>query len=509
MEVSAENSIHKFFENSEIFISGGSGFVGRVLIEKLLRTCKGVKKIYLLLRSKKNDTPWERIQKLTDCKLFESLKASDPTAINKIHVLKGDAMELELGLSKSDLEIVKNCSVIFHCAASVRFDDSLKDAILLNTRGTREICKIAEEMKNLKAFVHVSTSFIVPKLHGSDEIFYPADCDWQKMIQFAENFDYDLINCLEKKLTKFAPNTYTFSKHLAEQVCEYYKKSKNLPIVIYRPSLIAGTEVEPFPGWLDNLYGPFAFAFSGALGINHISHVKGDIVLDFIPVDICVKGMLIAAWKTWKDKNSLMPIYNASNVKKASIISISKYKILKDFPPKNAIMYHDHHHTQCRFIGWIIRIIDQIIPALIIDGLLKISGKKTKMMRYQRIIYDALNNITIFTKENFHFTNFKFLDLNLEVPTNEKKDFFINELYPQMNMKQMNEILNNLLEIFFNQKPEHKEMAKKRYFYVILFSRMYQIFAYSGFFYLVYKLLDKSLTQIDFSDMIFNENFVI
>jgi FlaA1/EpsC-like NDP-sugar epimerase len=53
--------ISDMFRGQTIFITGGSGFLGKVLIEKLLRTCPGVKTIYLLLRSKKGKSPHERI----------------------------------------------------------------------------------------------------------------------------------------------------------------------------------------------------------------------------------------------------------------------------------------------------------------------------------------------------------------------------------------------------------------------------------------------------------------
>lgn len=55
-----------------------------------------------------------------------------------------------LGLSKADREkIINEVSIIYHVAASVRFDDPLKDAVLLNMRGTREVCQLALETKNL------------------------------------------------------------------------------------------------------------------------------------------------------------------------------------------------------------------------------------------------------------------------------------------------------------------------------------------------------------------------
>jgi len=50
-------------------------------------------------------------------------------------------------------------NIVYHAAASVRFDDTLKDAIFLNTRGTREVAKLALETKNLEVFVHVSTTY--------------------------------------------------------------------------------------------------------------------------------------------------------------------------------------------------------------------------------------------------------------------------------------------------------------------------------------------------------------
>lgn len=54
------------------------------------------------------------------------------------------------GLSDEDRQLIKdNVNIIFHGAASVRFNDTLTDAILINVRGTREICQLALECKNI------------------------------------------------------------------------------------------------------------------------------------------------------------------------------------------------------------------------------------------------------------------------------------------------------------------------------------------------------------------------
>ena len=65
-EINSINSLRNFYEDSEIFITGGSGYIGKVLIEKLLRSCTRIKKIYLLLRTKKNKSLDERVKAIWD-----------------------------------------------------------------------------------------------------------------------------------------------------------------------------------------------------------------------------------------------------------------------------------------------------------------------------------------------------------------------------------------------------------------------------------------------------------
>jgi fatty acyl-CoA reductase len=63
----------------------------------------------------------------------------------------GDCAEIGLGLSATDRQIIEQTvSIVFHAATTVRFDDPLKSAVMMNTRGTREIMMIARNMKKLK-----------------------------------------------------------------------------------------------------------------------------------------------------------------------------------------------------------------------------------------------------------------------------------------------------------------------------------------------------------------------
>lgn len=66
MELTEESSIKKFYEGAEVFITGGSGYIGKILIEKLLRSCPGIETIYVLMRVKKGTTASQRVHALAD-----------------------------------------------------------------------------------------------------------------------------------------------------------------------------------------------------------------------------------------------------------------------------------------------------------------------------------------------------------------------------------------------------------------------------------------------------------
>jgi len=56
--------ISKFYAGRSLFITGGSGFIGKQVIEKLLRSCSDIDRIYVLMRAKKEQSPRQRLQKM-------------------------------------------------------------------------------------------------------------------------------------------------------------------------------------------------------------------------------------------------------------------------------------------------------------------------------------------------------------------------------------------------------------------------------------------------------------
>lgn len=136
------SSIYDFYRDSEILITGGTGFIGKVVIERLFATCPNFKRIYLILRERKGVPVQSRIKEFKECdvsvssqsvgtmlcsfQLFEDILKDNPHAFDKITIVQGDASLPGLGLSEIDRKVLLNVNVVFHCAASVRFNESLK-----------------------------------------------------------------------------------------------------------------------------------------------------------------------------------------------------------------------------------------------------------------------------------------------------------------------------------------------------------------------------------------------
>ena len=85
-----KSEIIKFFTGRNIFITGGSGYLGRVLIFKLLTYCPGIGKVCLLMRKKRDKGPEERLREMKEHFLFRDIEKSLPGQLEKLHIVEGD-----------------------------------------------------------------------------------------------------------------------------------------------------------------------------------------------------------------------------------------------------------------------------------------------------------------------------------------------------------------------------------------------------------------------------------
>ena len=68
-EKPAMSSIVEYYRGKTVLVTGATGFMGKVLVEKLLRACPDVDTLYLMVRHKAGQTPAQRINSIVEGKV--------------------------------------------------------------------------------------------------------------------------------------------------------------------------------------------------------------------------------------------------------------------------------------------------------------------------------------------------------------------------------------------------------------------------------------------------------
>ncbi|CAG9579022.1 unnamed protein product [Danaus chrysippus] len=284
-------NIAECYEGQSVFMTGGTGFLGKVLLEKLLYSCPGIKKVYLLVREKQNSTVQQRIQKLIEEPLFARLKEERPEALEKILPIAGDISEPKLAIKTEDEQLLaEEVSIVFHVAATIKFNEPLDVAMNVNVAGTGRVLNLAQKMKNIKAFVYVSTTYSNTDRKIIEEVIYPPPASLNEVKKLLE---IGITDEQVKELIKGRPNTYTFTKALAENLVA--DNHGNIPAIIIRPSIVSSSKVEPVVGWIDNWFGASALLTTISKGLNRVMLSDSENALDLIPVDYVSNLTIVAA----------------------------------------------------------------------------------------------------------------------------------------------------------------------------------------------------------------------
>ncbi|XP_052131985.1 putative fatty acyl-CoA reductase CG5065, partial [Frankliniella occidentalis] len=230
-------TVNDFYRGRHLFVTGGSGFCGKVIVEKLLRSCPDVGNIYLLVRpGRRGQHPDDRLKDMLQLPLFDRLREENPAALNKVLAVRGDCMQKGLGLSPEDRQLLADkVSIVIHSAASVRFNDALKKAVTMNVLSTVAVVELAREMKKLSVLVHISTAYCNTNINPTMERIYPTEHNWRDVVKYVNLPDVDVLDDLGEKFMGFQPNSYVFTKALAEQVMN--EAARDLPVIIIRPSI--------------------------------------------------------------------------------------------------------------------------------------------------------------------------------------------------------------------------------------------------------------------------------
>ncbi|XP_036669605.2 putative fatty acyl-CoA reductase CG5065 [Drosophila suzukii] len=456
--------IGQFYAGRSVFITGGTGFMGKVLVEKLLRSCPDIRNIYLLIRPKRGQEVSARLTELLNAPLFESLRQEKPKELSKVIPISGDITSEELGISEKDQNLLcRNVSVVFHSAATVKFDEKLKLSVTINMLGTKRLVELCHRMLSLDALIHVSTAYCNCDRTDVSEVIYAPPYNPDDIISLINWLPEDILDQLTPSLIGKRPNTYTFTKALAEHML--LKEAGNLPVAIVRPSIVTASLNEPFAGWVDNFNGPTGLVSALAKGMFRTMMCEKNYVADMVPVDIVINLMIAAAWRTATRKSNNLLIYNCCTGQRNPIIwsEFVKHAMtsVRKHPLEGCLWYPTGDLRMNRPMNTLNCIAKHFLPAYILDGVARIMGKKPFVVNVQNKIAKAVECLEYFATRQWRFKDDNVHAL-LHTLSPKDREIFVFDVRHINWDKYVERYVLGFREFLFKQRPESLPASRKR-----------------------------------------------
>ncbi|XP_045468885.1 fatty acyl-CoA reductase wat-like [Harmonia axyridis] len=416
----AISEITTSFQNTTFFITGGTGFIGKIFLEKLLRISKTVK-VLILVRPKKDKNTLERFQEIFEGPNMVPLKLANPHFMKQIRLISGNCYEKNLGLSAEDKQmLIDEVNYVIHCAATVNFDEDLKTAAYINVRAVKDLIGMAKQMKDLRAFLHVSTAYSHCYRKFIDESFYEVAMRGEDLLHMVESMDQKRLDAITPQLIKEWPNTYVFTKAIAEDVIK--NESGRLPIAILRPSIVLSSVSEPLAGWIDSFYGLTGMLMAVTLGFMRVFRVKSKNKGDLIPADYVTNAGFGILWDLSKtrslndniefpsgDIKEDVTIYNAVSSAESPIVWDRMLQLLLKeglkIPSPYQIWYPLWISVTNPYIFTILSLLLQTIPAYLMDFICYCMGKQQRMVKGYRKLEKFSSVTNYFSLREWQFSN--------------------------------------------------------------------------------------------------------
>lgn len=421
-----EPTIPEWLRDRNVLVTGATGFMGKVLVSKLLLTCPNIGKIFILIREKKGVDPQNRLKQLLQQEPFRILVENHPERLKKIVVINGDTTIEGLGLSSANKDLlIKEVSVIFHMAANVRFDLPLKTAVNMNTRGTANVLAVAKQFENLHSFIHVSTAYC----HCGEEILeeraYPTSISPEKIFSLVDSMNDDILEAVTPKLIGDQPNTYAFSKALSEALVT----ECGLPAGVARPSIVTASWKEPVPGWIENMNGPTGLMIGAGKGVIRSMLCSPDYLTDIMPCDLAVNATIALAWKVGIEQPTEPIFMNVTESGKNPIswrfaLETGRKHALEN-PFSGPLWYPGGGFTTSKIIHWLSVLFLHIIPAYLLDALFIVTGNKPFLVKVQGRVTSGLELLQYYTTKEWTFRNDIMRDLQSSLSPSDREIFFM------------------------------------------------------------------------------------
>ncbi|MBW0148911.1 fatty acyl-CoA reductase [Marinobacter arenosus] len=434
-----------------VLITGTTGFLGKVVLEKLIRAVPDIGGIHLLIRGNKRhpDARGRFLDEIATSSVFERLRHDDNEAFEtfveeRVHCVTGEVTEPMFGLSPSQFrQLANGIDAIINSAASVNFREELDKALAINTRCLDNVAELARQNSNLSV-LQVSTCYVNGMNAGqvTESVIKPAGeplprnpegyYEIDELVRLLEDKIADVRSrysgkMLEKKLVDLGireanrygwSDTYTFTKWLGEQLLMKALSGRSLTIV--RPSIIESALEEPAPGWIEGVKVADAIILAYAREKVTLFPGKRSGVIDVIPVDLVANAIILSLAEALSEPAG-QRIYQCCSGS-SNPISLGEFIDHLMVEAKTSYAEYDqlfYRQPSKPFVAVNRKLFDAVVGGVRVP--LSITGRVLKMLGHSREL-KALKNLdttrslaTIFgfyTAPNYIFRNDELLSLS-------------------------------------------------------------------------------------------------
>ena len=240
-----------------IFLTGFPGFIAERLVARLSRPGS---QFFLLVQPQFTENASAAVERIAE---------STGTQLENFALIEGDITAPNLGISDADIETIRaETTDVFHLAAAYDLAVDKNTATRVNLEGTRNVNELCRSLPNLRRYNYVSTCYVAGKRNG---------------------------RILENDLEHDAGfrNFYEETKYLAEREVE--KLKDDLPVTIFRPSVVVGDSVTGETVKYDGIYYLIQYLRKAPSLLRLINVGNRDVSLNLVPVDFVVEGIAALA----------------------------------------------------------------------------------------------------------------------------------------------------------------------------------------------------------------------
>ncbi|KAM5358674.1 hypothetical protein ACJA88_015307 [Fusarium oxysporum] len=278
-----------------VLVTGATGFLGKVVVEELLRLREthDIQQVILLIRKKGPLNAKARFaQQISSSPCFSLLPKN---WAESVQVMEADLASFRCGLGDNEYsQICDAVTHIIHTAACIKFDSEVSDAISSNVDSSRNVLSLSKDCDKLQRLVVTSTAYVTPPQEGP---IYESLVDLPRPAsRLINELKTGVIGKQQAIAATGHPNIYSLSKCLAEHlICE---TKGSLPVTIVRPSIICAALEHPMSGWIDSkaAFGGLVLGFGS--GVLRVIDGRPDAKLDIVPVDVVAGCLIREAFRT-------------------------------------------------------------------------------------------------------------------------------------------------------------------------------------------------------------------